>query len=280
MIKLRKTFIAIAGILALSHCKERQAEMSDPKLIGGDAAPKGWLPSHVTFHTICGGVVISSNQILTAGHCVMQDPDAPLIFKGMSLSIRQSEAPFSYDGYPRKMGYFLMTVKNVHVHPTWVSSLKASGDPNKAADVDGTSDVAVIEVEHFDLSRVDPSIANEFAYSIRPVKLPVPKVQIDFSTLQQGSSMIITGTGCDRVGGEASLTLKRDTAVVTGVKSSALEVKSSATLCTGDSGGPAVKSTGAILKVVGINSLTSGNGQGTVARVDTIKDWLTGIIHP
>ena len=59
-----------SGPLAQKSCGKRTIKKPQPRIIGGRNALKGEFPWQVSIGGYCGGTILSSKTILTAGHCV------------------------------------------------------------------------------------------------------------------------------------------------------------------------------------------------------------------
>lgn len=92
----------------------------------------------------CTGTLIAPNVILTAGHCIIKNPQyGPLLKPGDKVRV------VTYQGsvYAKKRRAFDVEVENADAHPSWVSTLENLIDPNKAAESDQVSDVGVISLK-------------------------------------------------------------------------------------------------------------------------------------
>ncbi|XP_042341984.1 hyaluronan-binding protein 2-like [Plectropomus leopardus] len=82
-------------------CGQPQPKKSITRIFGGLKVPPGAVPwqvslqvrpkdSNLAFRHICGGVLIESCWVLTAGHCIEQNKDMQVVMGGLSLDAEES----------------------------------------------------------------------------------------------------------------------------------------------------------------------------------------------
>jgi hypothetical protein len=168
--KVGKLLFRLIFAAALIGCRTRN--FSEVKIIGGDVVARTSLPPVVYIATGCSAVVISPNQLLTAGHCVQRYPDYFVVEKGTKLEI-DAVAGKPFNNGLRK---FQATITGVEIHPSWRDKLKSSGNPDVAADDPNTLDLALITLSG---------------------NLPIVPALLNTGGIKAKQNVLLVGAGCD-----------------------------------------------------------------------------------
>lgn len=241
---------------------------SDAPLVNGHVATESEYPATVALihdGLFCTAVKVGARHFLTAAHC-MPSPQ----------SITQISITASND----TTNFVNLSVVSVNNHPQWLSCTSCAGD-NSMSDFGLKPDVSLI-------------IVNETTPSI-------PAAVIDSTAVAVGSSVTLTGYGCEQVTPAPANRFK----VGDSTTISPLQLDSAATiplgysttygravvagapgLCPGDSGGPLYRT--GTNQVIGINALVSGTDAGEVGnwftRLDSqsrynVYSWLSSLLQ-
>ncbi len=156
------------ALVTMLGCVKRS--FSETKVIGGDevvtpsSVPVLYVPT-----LMCSAVVISPYHLLSASHCVMREPNTPLLAPNQKIGL----TGFAGKRHNQGLQQFETTVATVHVHPTWHANLQALGEADAAADHPETSDLALIALAD---------------------RLPVTPAEIVSSSV--GTKVLLVGAGC------------------------------------------------------------------------------------
>lgn len=259
MKSLRKcALFKIIALLAFTFSLESYA------LIGGIAAKKGEFSGLVQINSAsCSGVFITKRHVLTAGHCILRSPGEFMVDRDEVTLTLHSER----NGLNDKV-ILSAAVHRRDLHPSWYRNLIDFKDSDRAADHPTTSDLGIITLAH---------------------TLPVPPVAIGDNL--KSESVLVTGSGCERLGALPSGVLKwarvklkstlplKLTLGTTNLDSPFEVVE----FCAGDSGSPVLtkNSNDDSNKVIAINSTKLEKNQfGVSARVDlsSVQSWIQSII--
>lgn len=241
-------------------------ELRSDELVGGHVATEAEYPATVSLGG-CTGVKVGPRHFLSAAHC-FGDPN---------------QATLSVSTDNNAQNFQTLTIASVNVHPQYAHCSACAGD-GSMSDFGYKPDVALIIVQE-----LTPSI---------------PVAVIDPTPVAVGTSVTLTGYGCENGVGQPSGPSRfkvGDTRTIDPLSlSDAASIPGSFTstygpaadpsapgLCPGDSGGPLYRA--GTNKVVGINALVSFSGeQGTpygnwFTRLDqqsryNVYAWLTALI--
>lgn len=162
------SLLIILALFTMPRCVKRS--FSETKVIGSDevitpsSAPVLYIPS-----LMCSAVVISPHQLLSAGHCVIREPNKLLLPPNQKIRL----TGFSGKRHNQGLQHFETTVAAVQVHPTWNANLQALGDADAAADHPETRDLALI------------TLADQ---------LPITPAEIVSSSVE--TKVLLVGAGC------------------------------------------------------------------------------------
>ena len=242
------------------------------ELTGGVAATASDFPSTVLIGSNCTAAKIAPNKILTAAHCAWNRTRQTLnrLYASQRLWISSAPRPFTSDGKwkvssdPRE-GLVTVRISGIYVDPAYVAATRRGGGP-----IDFLSngyDLAVVVVADEDAAKL----------------ASIPISPVDFSPVEPSAPVAIMGYGCDDGLGKAStepshLKYARVHAIPRGeaindqtqfnkVDSARIEKRyfftpglskdrNAASLCPGDSGGPAYRLNiaGRPTGVIGVNA--------------------------
>lgn len=248
---------ASIGVLAgacAAH-DEDEAKSDNGALIGGQVATPAQFPSNLYLKTGCTAAKVAPKKILTAAHCVFDPAMASVRFPaGSKLSV--SRDPVN--------GFADHVVKEVHVHPSWVSACEATYCAASAVTaLMDAADIAVVEFE------------DEIEY--------VPSAEIDTTPLEPKTKVVILGFGCttgvlvrddranptlayatgeiappsllDHPGSPIKTEAQHDVAAGNyALTYGPASYRQQAGICPGDSGGPLYRDDNGSLTIVGVNS--------------------------
>ncbi|WP_437757332.1 trypsin-like serine protease [Sorangium sp. So ce1389] len=253
----------LAGCVVDSQPDSELIDSSQDQLVNGHVATEAEYPSTVHLGG-CTGVKVGPRHFLSAAHC----------FSNPGSVTQLNVTPDN-----NALNPVALTVVSVNNHPEYQNCTSCAGD-NSMSDFGLKPDVSLI-------------IVNELTPQI-------PVAVIDPNPVQDGTSVTLTGYGCEgvtpppptrfKVGDSTTvspLTFDPATTIPGGYTTTAgpAVVPGAPALCPGDSGGPLFR-TGTNL-VVGINALVSGNDDGEIGnwftRVDlesryNVHAWLQGLI--
>ncbi|MFZ5889607.1 MAG: trypsin-like serine protease [Myxococcota bacterium] len=266
---------AIVAILSLVACSaepgasSEHVSASDAPLVNGHVATESEYPSTVALihdNVFCTAVKVGERHFLTAAHC-MSNP--------------QSITQISVTPDNNLLNFVNLSVVSVNNHPQWENCTSCAGD-GSMSDFGLRPDVSLIIV-----NETTPQIA---------------AAVIDSTAVAVGSSVTLTGYGCEhvepappnrfKVGDSSTISpLDLDPAPTIPLGYSTTYgpavVSGSPALCPGDSGGPLFRT--GTNKVIGINALVSGTDAGEVGnwftRLDTqsrynVFSWLSSLMQP
>ncbi|WP_146649098.1 S1 family peptidase [Labilithrix luteola] len=248
---------ASIGVLAgacAAH-DEDDATSDNGALIGGQVATTAQFPSNLYLKTGCTAAKVAPKKILTAAHCVFDPAMASVRFaNGSTISV--SRDPVN--------GFAEHKVKEVHVHPSWVTACEAQycAASSVTALMDA-ADIALIELE------------DDIEY--------VPSAEIDTTELVPKTKVVIIGFGCTKgvlvrddrpnptlayaIGEIAPPQLldhpgspienDKEHEIAAGnyaLTYGPASYRQQAGICPGDSGGPLYRDEDGKMKIVGVNS--------------------------
>ncbi|XP_078476339.1 elastase-1-like [Lampetra planeri] len=236
---------------------------------GEEAAPNSW-PWQISLATAwnpqspdvidhtCGGVLLNSDWVLTAAHCI-------------NTSYSQSVRLGKHNLYMIEEGQLHVQIKNIHVHPRWNADFAEYG---------------------FDLALIELNESVPITNTTQPATLPYPE-----HILSNNPECYATGWGSLSTGGPSPYTLQQvKLPFISYAKCSSNEywgiiVKPSMicagdslhSVCNGDSGGPLNCMTDRGWEVHGIASFVSTFGcnfntkPSVFTRVSGYSAWITSI---
>lgn len=234
---------------------EDEATSGDGALIGGQVATPGQFPSNLYMKTGCTAAKVAPQKILTAAHCVFDPAMASVRFPAGS-KIAVSRDPVN--------GFSEHVVKEVHVHPSWVSACEATYCAASAVTaLMDAADIAIVEFED-DIEGV-------------------PAVEIDTTPLEPKTKVVILGFGCtkgvlvrddrpnptlayatgeiapptllDHPGSPVKTDAQHEVAAGNYVLTyGPASYRQQAGICPGDSGGPLYRDENGVMVIVGVNS--------------------------
>jgi secreted trypsin-like serine protease len=241
---------------------------SEAPLVNGHVATESEYPATVALihdGLFCTAVKVGERHFLTAAHC-MPNP--------------QSITQISITANNDTTNFVNLSVVSVNNHPQWLNCTSCAGD-NSMSDFGLKPDVSLI-------------IVNETTPSI-------PAAAIDSTAVADGSSVTLSGYGCEhvtpapanrfKVGDSTTISpLQLDSAATVPLGYTTTYgpavVAGSPALCPGDSGGPLYRT--GTNQVIGINALVSGTDAGEVGnwftRLDSqsrynVYSWLSGLMQ-
>lgn len=263
-----RALTGLAAALVVGGCAApsvEQGEGSDTdgdglhELSGGVDATETDYPTTINVSD-CSGAKVAPNKILTAAHCIMtfgKKVFSPRL-NGQQVWVSSAPKPLNADSSkivskdPTK-GFLPVRITGVYLEDSWVA----------AKPFPDVIDVAVLVVADEDV----PKIAS------------IPTASVDFSAVDVGTPVALTGYGCDSAGNVSTTPNHRryqKTRTVVGDKNAPRFLftawqatdSTSADTCQGDSGGPLYRldGTGAPAGIVGVNAL-SGNGLNYASRL-------------
>ncbi|XP_078476349.1 elastase-1-like isoform X2 [Lampetra planeri] len=236
---------------------------------GEEAAPNSW-PWQISlvtawdlerpdalYHT-CGGVLLNSDWVLTAAHCIDTNYSQSVLLGKHNLQMFEE-------------GQFHLQIKNIHVHPKWNADDAAYG---------------------FDLALIELNESVPITNTTQPATLPYPG-----HILSNNPECVATGWGSVSTNGPSPSTLQQvKLPFISYAKCSSSEywgttVKPSMvcagdklhSVCNGDSGGPLNCKTDRGWEVHGIASFVSSLGcnfhtkPSVFTRVSDYNPWITSI---
>jgi trypsin len=219
--------------------------MSEPKIVGGEPAPKGLLPFQVSLQSggshFCGGSLISPDTVLTAAHCV-EDGSGFEVVTGI-LNLNDKGQTFK--------------VKAVIVHPK--RNISTDNYDFAIVKLIGKSKSSVVEVYQSKINEVS-AITSGWGAIFEDGESSDDLMMVSVPT--------VTNKECSR--SYSTITNQMICAgYVAGGKDS----------CQGDSGGPLVfKGRDKSFKLIGVVSWGEGcaqpNKYGVYARVSSVYKWI------
>lgn len=213
-------YLLLSSFVALAACSDKSSSnntanavnVDSTSIVGGTEVKAGDIEMRSTVgiydmqeKALCTGTLIAQNLVLTAGHCVGEDPTKMVILFKEKFDGAQKENIRAVTGAVR--------------HPEY--------DPKRGTD---TADIAVI--------KFDPGAAG------LPAGYATAKVLTDFSTLQKGTDVVVAGYGLSWswVVKKGAGTLRTTELQVENPHFSNTEISLKQSVkhgvCSGDSGGP------------------------------------------
>ena len=248
------------SFLSAHACKTANQDSSE-KLIGGIPVEAGELPFVVRLNSKCTAAKIGPHHFLTAAHCVVEVTGPESSPKtAYKLARNAGLVQIESDGAGTSPAGVLSYTADVVVHPSYIKYERSfRSQPANSRGVEKSFDLAIIVIE--DLT---PGI---------------PVVRLDSRPLLPDETIILTGFGCEssRSNSESaplSGRKKRASVKIAEVSGSFLRVghkdlkNMEVSLCSGDSGGPALRQTSEQFSIVGVNTFRSDSLDG-LTRVDT-----------
>ncbi|WP_438025398.1 trypsin-like serine protease [Sorangium sp. So ce233] len=263
MFALSVAALSLVGCAVDAQSDAELIDSSQDQLVNGHVATEAEYPSAVYLGG-CTGVKVGPRHFLSAAHC---------------FSNPGSVTQINVTADNNTLNQVTLTVQSVNNHPEYQNCTSCAGD-NSMSDFGLKPDVSLI-------------IVNELTPQIEVAV-------IDPNPVQDGTSVTLTGFGCERitpppptrfkVGDSVTvspLTFDPATTIPGGYTTTAgpVVVPGAPALCPGDSGGPLFR-TGTNL-VVGINALVSGTSEGEIGnwftRLDlesryNVHAWIQGLI--
>lgn len=231
------------------------------KIVSGFNSTRGQFPHHVLFFyppifnaNFCGGVLISSNHVLTAAHCVAHGQHSFTIHLGALTADDLSEE-----------GRVIRRTNTSYVHPYYAPAASVLND---------------IAILYFD----EPV---EFSDIISPIRLPPPEERFD------GVPAILSGFGARNSSKVATSPILQWTHLYTigmlrctrdlgplAVRPSVIcaNGKGGEAACFGDSGSPLISKDGVLIGLTSFGRSCDGGHPTVFTRVTSFLKWIQTIV--
>jgi Trypsin len=225
-------------------------------LIGGNPSSRDLFPSSVSARAPtrdCGGVAISTTQILTAAHCVFNESGSLNYNSGSTLAYRYGDD----QAMVPRFNFFMNVVVSVSVHPSFLNDIAQTKNVFRTAQKPEVFDLAIIEF-------IEPH--------------GVPSVTIGALNLGE---VILTGGGCVTANGSTNNLLRfgimRFIEIEGSMGITENDLPQKVTACEGDSGS-AVYQEGKLVGIVRGGSEIESDGHAAFSLFTIIdEDWISSI---
>lgn len=259
-----KTEVVVLSVFAIVICSIAGESNIDgsTRIVNGFNSTRGQFPHHVLYfyrlllnESFCGGVLISSNHVLTAAHCVAHGQHSFAIHLGALTA----------DDFTEE-GRVIRRTNTSYVHPLYTPSASFFND---------------IAILHF----VEPAV---FTDVISPIRLPPPGERF------HGIPALLTGFGLRNITSLVAIspimqwthlytidTLRctRDLGVLV-VRPSVICAtgRIGEAACFGDSGGPLISEDGFLIGLTSFGRSCDGGHPTVFTRVTSYLDWIRNIV--
>lgn len=235
-------------------------------IVGGEPAAVGELPWQVAVYPgpyLCGGTLISTQWVVTAAHCVVDDAGAVMAPGDIEVIAGEYNRNQS-DGTEQQR-----SVTAVYVHPDY--------DPSGSND----SDIALLQLES--AVTLGPSVGI----------VPLASSPAHDALVAPGVSSLVSGWGATSEGGSSATILQKVRLPIVSNATCNTSYGGSITAnmlcagfasggkdsCQGDSGGPLVVPDGSGWRLAGVVSFGNGcarpNYYGVYTRISSFTAWIT-----